>query len=75
MKTKEPHWLAPDLLAELDVLEARLDRAIDLSDIPEILDGSEAARGFYRPVKTTCCIQLDVDVVAWFKVSGAVKPG
>ena len=38
--------------AELDALEALPDDQINTSDIPEVLDWSDARRGlFYRPVK------------------------
>jgi len=47
------------------------DEDIDLSDIPEITDWSNAVRGkFYRPVKQSLTIRLDADVLAWLKSQG-----
>lgn len=55
-------------LAELDKLR---DEDIDLSDIPEITDWSNAVRGkFYRPVKQSVTVRLDADVIAWLKSKG-----
>jgi uncharacterized protein (DUF4415 family) len=54
--------------AELEALAALPDERIDLSDIPEVLDWSNAKRGlFYRPLKQQLTLRLDADVVAWFK--------
>lgn len=53
--------------AELKVLAAQPDRAIDTSDAPK-LNWSGAKRGmFYRPVKQQLTLRIDADVVAWFK--------
>lgn len=48
------------------------DDQLDLSDIPEITDWSNAIRNgqFYRPVKQQTSIRLDADVLAWFKAQG-----
>ena len=44
--------LTDDQRAELAALEALPDDAINTTDIPELLDWSDARRGaFYRPVK------------------------
>ena len=44
------------------------DDQIDTTDIPEILDWSDARRGvFYRPLKQQITLRLDADVIAWFK--------
>ena len=54
--------------AELQALEILPDDQINTTDIPEILDWSNARRGvFYRPVKQQITLRLDADVVAWFK--------
>ena len=59
--------------AELSALEALPDDQIDTSDIPEVLDWSDAQRGlFYRPVKQQITLRLDANVVSWFK---AQAPG
>ena len=48
------------------------DTELDLSDIPEITDWSNAVRysQFYRPVKQQTSIRLDADVLAWFRSQG-----
>ena len=44
------------------------DDQIDTSDIPEVLDWSDARRGvFYRPIKKQVTIRIDADVIDWFK--------
>ena len=54
--------------ADLERLRNQSEDEIDTSDIPEILDWSNARRGmFYRPVKRQITLRLDVDVVAWFR--------
>jgi uncharacterized protein (DUF4415 family) len=60
--------LTPQILAELAKLEAMRDEDIDLSDMPEVLDWSNAVRGkFYRPLKQQVTLRLDADVINWFK--------
>ena len=48
------------------------DDQLELSDMPEITDWSNAVRHnhFYRPVKQQTSIRLDADVLAWFKAQG-----
>lgn len=48
------------------------DDQLDLSDIPEIIDWSNAIRHgqFYRPVKQQTSVRLDADVLAWLKAQG-----
>ena len=56
---------------ELRRLATKPDGDIDLSDIPEITDWSNARRGvFYRPVKQSTTVRLDVDVLHWLKSKG-----
>lgn len=56
---------------QLQALEHMKDEDIDLSDIPEKLDWSNAIVGkFYRPVKKSLTIRIDADVLAWVKRSG-----
>ena len=57
---------------ELRSLAPRPDRAIDLSDIPEVREiPPDAVIGkFYRPKKTSVTIRLDADVIAWLKGTG-----
>ncbi|MCY4083094.1 MAG: BrnA antitoxin family protein [Caldilineaceae bacterium] len=54
--------------ATLKALEEMPDDRIDTSDIPEVLDWTNARRGvFYRPVKQQITLHLDADLIAWFK--------
>ncbi|MXX23848.1 MAG: hypothetical protein F4Z82_00170 [Caldilineaceae bacterium SB0668_bin_21] len=54
--------------AMLKALEEMPDDRIDTSDIPEVLDWSNARRGvFYRPVKQQITLRIDADIIAWFK--------
>ena len=56
---------------EIAALRRMKDKAIDLSDIPEIKGWSSAVVGkFYRPIKTSLTIRLDADVLAWLKAQG-----
>ncbi len=66
----KPHYpkLTPELAAEAERIAAMPDEDIDLSDMPEKLDWSNAERGkFYRPVKQQLTLRLDADIVHWFK--------
>ncbi len=70
MKKKVSKRLTKRQEAEIAALAALADEEIDTSDIPEILDWSDAKRGLlYRPVKQQITLRLDADVVAWFKAS------
>ena len=65
---KDTTELPADVQAQLRALEALPDDQIDTTDIPEILDWSDARRGvFYRPVKKQITLRLDADIIAWFK--------
>ena len=56
---------------ELEALDKLRDEDIDLSDIPEPTDWSNAVRGkFYRPIKKSVTVRLDADVIAWLKSKG-----
>ena len=48
------------------------DDQLDLSDIPELTDWSNAVRHgqFYHPVKQQTSVRLDADVLAWLKSQG-----
>lgn len=60
--------LTKDQEGELRALDELPDDRIDTTDIPEVLDWSDARRGvFYRPVKQQITLRLDADVVEWFK--------
>ena len=54
--------------ARLAALRDLPDESIDLTDMPEVTDWSQAVRGgLYRPRKTRITIMLDADVLAFFK--------
>lgn len=58
----------PTLEEQIANMKQKEDKDIDFSDIPEILDWTNAVRGkFYRPVKKPVTLRLDADVLAWFK--------
>ena len=60
--------LPPAQQADVDALAGLSDAEIDLGDMPEVTDWSDARRGiFYRPIKRQLTLRLDADVVAWFK--------
>ena len=68
MKKASASRLTEDQAAEIRALKESPDEQIDTTDIPEILDWSEAKRGvFYRPRKQQITLRLDADVVTWFK--------
>ena len=56
---------------EIRALKRMKDREIDTTDIPPVLDWSNAVVGkFYRPIKKPLTIRLDADVLAWLKGQG-----
>jgi len=56
---------------DIAAIAAKKDADIDFSDIPAVLDWSEAEVGkFYRPAKKAVTIRLDVDVLEWLKSAG-----
>ncbi len=66
--------LTPQIRAELAALERLPEDAIDLSEMPEIIDWSDAVRGkFYRPVKQQVTLRLDADVLHWFKTKAGAR--
>lgn len=53
---------------EIEAIRNLPDDAIDTSDIPEVLDWSNARRGLlYRPVKKEIALNLDEYVIEWFQ--------
>lgn len=68
MKGYVSRGITAEIQANLDEIEKIRDEDIDLTDMPEVLDWSDAVRGkFYRPVKQQLTLRLDADVVHWFK--------
>jgi uncharacterized protein (DUF4415 family) len=71
MKTGGSDVLTPAERAELAVLEAMPEDAIDTREMPEVRDWSGAERGrFYRPLKRQITLRLDADVVDFFERGG-----
>ena len=65
---KDSTELPSDIQAQIRGLEALSEDQIDTTDVPEILDWSDARRGvFHRPVKQQITLRLDADIIAWFK--------
>lgn len=63
--------MTPEMEAHLRALAAMPDDTIDTSDIPEVLDWSDAVRGgMYRPVKRQITLRLDADLVDFFEAAG-----
>ena len=65
--------LTDEQRAELQVLAAQPDEAIDTSDAPSLPEAAwaEAVRGrFYRPTKTQTTVRIDSDVLAWLRSQG-----
>jgi uncharacterized protein (DUF4415 family) len=59
--------------AELERLAAMPEEDIDLSDIPERLDWSNAVRfrdRHLRPIKRSTTVRIDSDVLHWLKSKG-----
>lgn len=66
-----PPPLTAKLREELRHLSTLDDADIDLSDIPEVTDWSQAVRGlFHRPAKQSTTVRIDADVLAWLKAGG-----
>jgi uncharacterized protein (DUF4415 family) len=54
--------------AELEALAVMSENEINIEDIPEVTDWSDAQRGmFYCPEQQQITLCLDVDLIDWFK--------
>jgi uncharacterized protein (DUF4415 family) len=65
--------LTQEQAAELKVLDAMPDHAIDFSDIPPLDENfwRNAVRGgAYKAVKTSTTVRVDADVLLWLKSKG-----
>ena len=70
MNKRASKELTGEQKAEIEALASLPEEEIDTSDIPEILDWTDARRGLlYRPLKKQITLRLDADVVAWFRVN------
>ncbi|MFI4986939.1 MAG: BrnA antitoxin family protein [Alphaproteobacteria bacterium] len=68
MKKVPSRKLTAEQRRELAALAALPDDQIDTSEMPEVIDWTNAKRGlFYRPVKQQITLRVDADVVAWFR--------
>ncbi|SFK42857.1 Uncharacterized conserved protein, DUF4415 family [Falsiroseomonas stagni DSM 19981] len=71
MKLDGSEPLTREAEARLRALAAMPDETIDTSDIPEVLDWSDAVRGgMYRPVKRQITLRLDADLLDFFEAAG-----
>ena len=75
MNTGNCKTLTPEQQEQLRTLEAMTDEQIDLSDMPEKLDWSNARQGMFRPVKQQLTVRFDADVVHWFRQHGESERG
>jgi uncharacterized protein (DUF4415 family) len=56
---------------EIRALKRMKDSEIDTTDIPPVLDWSNAVIGkFYKPIKKPLTIRIDADVLSWLKGQG-----
>ena len=63
--------LKDEQLRELDRLAELPDEQIDTSDIPEVLDFSDAIRGrFHRNTRQPVTVRIDRDILDWFASHG-----
>ena len=63
--------ITPEIEVELKAIAAMSDSDVDTSNIPEIMDWSNAVVGkFYRPIKEAVTVRLDSDVLHWLKQGG-----
>jgi uncharacterized protein (DUF4415 family) len=63
--------LSKEQKREIAAIAAKKDEDIDFSDIPVVLDWSQAEMGkFYRPPKKSVTMRLDADVLEWLKGYG-----
>ena len=76
MKRHVSKGITPEIEANLARLDAMRDEDIDLSDMPEVTDWSNAVRGkFFRPVKQQVTLRIDADVLHWFKTHAEGQRG
>ena len=53
---------------DLDALAVMPDDKIDLNDMPEQVDWTDAKQGaFYRPIKKQITLRIDADLIEWFR--------
>ena len=70
MDPANPPALTKAQKAELKALAAKVDDAIDYSDIPPTSEGfwvNARRNPYYRPIKQQLTLRLDADLIAWFK--------
>ena len=63
--------VAKEQKRDIVAIAAKKDADIDFSDVPEVVDWSDAEIGkFYRPPKRSVTMRLDQDVLDWLKAYG-----
>jgi len=56
---------------DIAAIAAKTDSTIDFSEMPEVIDWTNAEVGrFYRPSKRPVTIRLDDDIILWLKSYG-----
>ena len=63
--------LSKEQQRDIAALAKKKDEDIDFSDMPEIVDWSQAEMGkFYRPAKRSVTMRVDEDILKWLKSYG-----
>ena len=76
MKKERSNPIPAELQAEVEALADLPDDQIRTDDVPEVLDWSNAKRGvFYQPVQQQITLQLDADLIEWFKTHHTSNEG
>lgn len=57
----------PSIEEQLKNMKPKNDDEIDLSDIPEVVDWSNAVRGSrFHPGRKSVPLDIDIDIIDWF---------
>jgi len=71
MKGKLMRKLTKAQKRDIRAIAKKRDDDIDFSDVPPVLDWTNAEIGkFYRPKKRPVTMRLDADVIDWLKADG-----
>ncbi len=76
MNKESFNHLTTEQKEELQALAALPEEQIDIDDLPEVRDWSGGKRGmFYHPVKQKITLNIDADILEWFKASQPQEEG
>ena len=76
MKKERFNTIPSELHAEVEALADLPEEQIRTDDVPEVLDWSNARRGvFYQPLQEEITLQLDAELIEWFKAHRADDEG